>query len=41
MINCCIIGSGNSAHLIDKNIIAIESIINSDGNRWSQVPYMA
>jgi hypothetical protein len=28
-------------NLIDKNIIAIESIIDSDGNRWSEVPYMA
>ena len=28
-------------NLIDSNIIGIESITDSDGNKWTEVPYMA
>jgi len=28
-------------NLFDSNIISIESITDSDGNKWSEVPYMA
>jgi len=28
-------------NVIDSNIIGIESIIDSDGNKWTEVPYMA
>ena len=28
-------------NVIDNNIIGIESITDSDGNRWTEVPYMA
>ena len=30
-----------SLTLFDTNIISIESVIDSDGNRWSEVPYLA